>query len=184
MYLTSEDPTVFNAHAAWTAATELLWNGTGSPDNGLIKAYSNSVKLQGTKTYDFAPSTGTKGISLAALEDIPGTGLVGMLPPGLAVLVTMYGNPEVRSIGKLWLPAVDLNHCGPFGNLGWHAVIVIPASLALFFGSLVAGGYQPSLYRRPQRDVVPVAEYAWSQRFWYLESRAESGPESRTRTSL
>lgn len=184
LYLTSADPTVFNAHGAFTAATEALWNGTGGPDDGLVVAYSNLVKLQRTQTYDFAPSTGLKGLNLSTKEDIPGLLLAGRIPSGLSVLVTLHGAPDVRSAGKMYLPAVDINHVGPFGELNYHAVIVIPASLALFFGSLTAAGYFPSLYRRPQRDVVQATEYSWSSRFWYLESRQDESSESRVRTAL
>lgn len=184
MYLESADPTVFNAYASWKAACEALWSGTGDPDDGLIHMYSNLVKLQRVQVYDFSPALGTKGLTLKVVEDIPGTGLTGRLPAGLACMVRLYGAAGVRSVGKMMLPAPDLGHCGPFGELNFHAVIVLPASLALFFGSLATNGYAPSLYRRPTHDFVPAAEYSWSARFWYLRSREDQAAETVTRTSL
>jgi len=184
LYTQSTDPTIFNAHGAFTTAVELFFNGTADPDDGLAKMYSNLTKLQKTQTYDFAPSLGTKGLSLSTVEDIPGTLLGGRPPSALSLLVRLYGAPGVRSVGKMFLPAAATSRIGPFGDVNYQVEANLPASLALLFGSLMTNGYMPALYRRPTHDMVPAAEYSWSRRFWWLESRQPARPELRERTSL
>jgi hypothetical protein len=184
--LTSDSPTgfLFNAHAAWQIACNLIWNGDGGSVAGIKARCPTNVGARKVRTYVRDPSNGQKFMKLETDISYNGTSSSTRLPNTTCVAITLECAGATRQDrGRLYLPPYSIDQCS-FGGITSGAVNGSLDAVKAALQHMNTAGYVVSLWHRGTGTTSPVTSISSTTHWHNLRSRQNQLSTTRTRVAL
>lgn len=137
-----------DAHAAWTAAAQVIWTDSGS-GTGWGPQCPNSVTLSSVKTASIDPLTWKQASTRIGALALAGSAAGNLLPPQSAVVVSLRTNLATRAgRGRVYLPAPAVAAAGATGQLVAAAQNAAATAVQHALQGMATASYQPIIWHR------------------------------------
>lgn len=140
-----------DAHSAWVAAVNDLWDGITPPDDSITQLFCDSLTVDELVTTELDAVTGKNVAQTRSQPALAGTGTADCLPHEVAVAVSLRtALPTHAGRGRFYLPSPTLDECVE-ARLRSSAQLSILNASVLMLEDLITSTYVPVIYHRSSK---------------------------------